>query len=255
MTAVVAAEECRDLWLRGRGPVLLVAYAVLLSALTHLVATNQVLNFLEQREAVNLVLQVAVAVGGLMALLVSADAISGERERDTLESLLLAPVSRRAIVLGKLAAAMSLWFAAFAVAVPYLWVIGHGVSIVGTAVLAGLGVGTLLALGLSALGMLVSALAGSNKVSLGVCLFLLLALFAPTQLPTGLAGAWREALIRVNPVAAGLEYLSGAILGGAAHALDPTLLISPICLAGVAGAILIGAAPRLVSLHGGVMQG
>ena len=61
--AVVARRELADLWLRGRGFALLVAYSVLLSATTYLVATNQAINFIEQREAVGLTLQVAVAVG------------------------------------------------------------------------------------------------------------------------------------------------------------------------------------------------
>ncbi|NUT47473.1 MAG: ABC transporter permease subunit, partial [Saccharothrix sp.] len=135
---VIAGQECRDLWLSGRGPVLTFAYAVLLSVVTYLAATNQILNFLEQRESVNLVLQIAVAVGVLLTLVVAADAISGERERGTLESLLLTPVSRGAIVLGKLVAAMSLWGAVFVVALPYLWVLGKGVAVVGEAVLLGL---------------------------------------------------------------------------------------------------------------------
>jgi ABC-2 type transport system permease protein len=50
-------------------------------------------------------------VGVLVTLLVSADAIRRERERGTLESLLLTLVSGRAIVLGKLVAALTLWFA------------------------------------------------------------------------------------------------------------------------------------------------
>ena len=40
---VVAGQECRDLWIAGRGPALLVAYSVLLSATTYLAATNQVI--------------------------------------------------------------------------------------------------------------------------------------------------------------------------------------------------------------------
>ena len=47
-------------------------------------------------------LQVAVAVGSLLTLVVAADGVSGERERGTLESLLLTPVSRRGLLLGKL---------------------------------------------------------------------------------------------------------------------------------------------------------
>src|SRR5437764_1579858 len=109
--AIVGAQEARDLWLGGRGLALSLAFSLLLSVLAYLVATNRALNFLEQRETVNLTLQVAVAVGGLLALLAAADAVSGERERRTLESLLLTPVSLRALVIGKLLAALSLCLA------------------------------------------------------------------------------------------------------------------------------------------------
>ena len=47
----------------------LFAFSLLLSVITYLAATNSALNFLEQREAVNLTLQVAVAVGALLDLL------------------------------------------------------------------------------------------------------------------------------------------------------------------------------------------
>src|SRR5689334_21697028 len=181
----VPAQECRDLWVGGRGLMLVLAVSVLLSVVTYLAATNQVLNFLEQREAVNLVLQVAVAVGVLSTLIVSADAISGERERGTLESLLLTPVPRRAIALGKAAAALSLWFAVFLVSMPYVWVLGRAISLVTTALLVGFFVGTVLAAALAAIGLLISGASKSNKASLSVSLFLLLALFAPTQLPGG----------------------------------------------------------------------
>ena len=89
--AVVAGQELRDLWLGGRGLLLLLGFSVLVSAITYLGATSEGINFLEKRETVNLTLQVAVAFGALVALLAAADAISGERERGTLESLLLTP--------------------------------------------------------------------------------------------------------------------------------------------------------------------
>ena len=85
---VVARQELRDLWLGGRGTVLLLAFSVLVSAITYVGATSEGINFLEKRETVNLTLQVAIAFGALVALLAAADSISGERERGTLESLL-----------------------------------------------------------------------------------------------------------------------------------------------------------------------
>jgi len=250
---IVAGQECRDLWVSGRGPLLIFGFSVLLSGVTYLAATNLDINFLEQREAVNLALQMAVAVGVLVTLVVSADGISGERDRGTLESLLLTPVSRRAIVTGKLVAALSVWFVAFVVTVPYLWVLGRGVSIVAQALVLGLLVGTLVAVGLAALGLLISAVSTSNKVSLAVSLFLLLALFAPTQLPSGLPQGWFfDVLVRLNPVTAALHYISAVLVNGHVWTRDLSYLVSPILTVVVAGGALIVLAPRIVRLHGGV---
>jgi ABC-2 type transport system permease protein len=250
---VIAAQECRDLWVSGRGPVLLFAYSVLLSAITYLAATNQVLNFLEQREAVNLTLQVAVAVGVLVTLVVSADGISGERDRGTLESLLLTPVSRRGIAIGKLSAALSLWFAAYLVSVPYVWVLGRGVSIVSAALVLGLVVGTLIAVGMAALGLLMSAVAHSSKVSVSVSLLLLLALFAPTQLPTGPPTGWLgDLLVRLNPVTSGMNYMAAILVSGHGWTRDLSYLVSPVLTVLLAGGALLVASPRIIRLHGGV---
>ncbi len=253
---VVAGQECRDLWLSGRGPTLTFAFSVMLSVVTYLAGTNKVLNFLEQREAVNLVLQTAVTLGCLMALVVGADAISGERERGTLESLLLTPASRRSIALGKLTAALSLWFAMLVVTVPYVWVLGSGVSVVGPALGLGALVGSLLAVALVGFGLLVSANTGSNRVSLAVSLFVLLALFAPTQLPAGAQqGNLGELLIRINPITAGLHYLGGVLVGGRGITRDLSYLLSPSLAAVVLPAILIITAERIIRLREGGSEG
>jgi ABC-2 type transport system permease protein len=247
---VVAEQELRDLWLGGRGPMLLFAFSLLLSAVTYLSATNQVLNFLEQKEAVNLAVAVAVAVGALGTLVVCADGISGERERETLEALLVTPAPRQALVTGKLVAALSLWLATCAAAVPYVWVLGRGTAVVGTALTLGLLVGTLLAVALGALGLLVSTLAGSNRASLAISLFGLLALFVPTQLPTGLQGGFAETLRRADPIAAGLHYLTTVVVNGHGWTQDLSYLASPSLLAALAGGVLLAAGGRLLRLEG-----
>ena len=249
---VVAGGECRDLWVGGRGPVLMFGYSVLLSVVTYLLATNKVLNYLEQREAVNLALQVAVSVGVLLTMVIGADAISGERERGTLETPLLTPPPRWQIAVGKLLAALSLWLAAFVLSLPYVWVLGRGVSIVGSAVLLGGLVGTLLAIGLAGLGLVVSGLSGSNRVSLSVSLFVLLALFAPTQLPAGARQGWLgDLLVRLNPVASGLQYVGGVLVDGHRWTRDLSYLISPALLALLAVIVLLSGADRLLRLQRG----
>jgi ABC-2 type transport system permease protein len=245
----VLEQELRDLWIGGRGLVLSLAFSVLLSAIAYLSATNTDLNFLEQREAVNLTLQVAIAVGGLLALLVAADAVSGERERGTLESLLLTPVSRLRLVAGKLLAALTLWLASLAITAPYIWVLGRGVGIVGDAIATGLVVGTLLAVSLAAFGMVVSLFAESNRVSLSVSLLVLLALFAPTQLPAGAQHGWAgELLLRVNPITAGEHYVGAIVVNGHGWSADAAWLAAPIAAAVVATAAALLLGSRFVRL-------
>jgi ABC-2 type transport system permease protein len=240
---VVLERELRDLWPDGRGLPLTFGFSVLLSVVTYLVATNTALNFLEQRESVDLLLEVAVAVGALLTLLAAADAVSGERERGTLEALLLAPVPRRQLALGKLGAAVSLWLVAFAVTVPYAWFLGRGLGVLDAALAVAFLVGTLNAVFLASLGLLASLISSSNRLSLSISLFVLLALFAPTQLPAtaqrGLAG---ETLLRANPLTAAEHYLNGIVVGARPWGEDAAWLASPI-----AGAVLFGVAALWLS--------
>jgi ABC-2 type transport system permease protein len=248
---VVAEQELRDLWIAGRGLPLMLAYAVLLGVTTYLVASNQALNFLEQREAVNLTLQIAVAVAALLVLLGAADAISGERERGTLETLLVTPAPRRALTAGKSVAALSIWLAAFAISIPYMWLIGRGVGVVGLSLGSGFLVGSLLALSFAGFGLFVSALAGSNRLSLSVSLFTLLALFAPTQMPTAAQQGWAgDLLLRLDPLTSGLHYLGKLIVDAHSAGQDATWLISPIVGALVAPALAL-AVSRNLSLRRG----
>jgi ABC-2 type transport system permease protein len=248
---VVLQPELRDLWLGGRGLLLSFAFSLLLSAIAYLMATNTDLNFLERREAVSLTLQVAIGLGSLLALLAGADAVSGERERGTLETLLLTPTPRRQVAVGKLLAAISLWLAAFAITVPYVWFLGRGVGVVGDAVAVGLVVGTLLAIALGSLGIIVSLFSGSNRVSLAVSLFALLALFAPTLFPTGARQGWAaDLLLRVNPITAGEDYVGKIVISGHTWSEDSSLLASPVLAAVVLATAAVLLSARFIRLRG-----
>jgi ABC-2 type transport system permease protein len=248
---IVAEQELRDLWLAGRGIPLALAFSVLISVIAYLVATNRAINFLEQREAVNLTLQVGIAVGALLALLVGADAISGERERGTLESLLLTPASRFDLVVGKLCAALSLWLVAFLITVPYVWFLGRGIGIVGDSLLTGIVVGTLISAFLVSLGLIVSLFTTSNRASLSLSLFFLLALFAPTQLPASAQKGWAgELLLRINPVTAGEHYVGKIVTNGYAWREDVSWLLSPLVAAVVFTLLAVLLGSRLLRLGG-----
>jgi ABC-2 type transport system permease protein len=176
-------------------------------------------------------------VGALLALLAAADTISGERERGTLESLLLTPVSRLELTAGKLLAALSLWLAAFLITIPYIWFLARGVGLFGDALATGIVVGTLLAVFLASLGILISLFAASNRVSLSLSLLVLLALFVPTQLPSGAQQGWAgDLLLRINPLTAGEHYVGKIVTNGHPWSQDVSWLLSP-AIASVAFAV------------------
>src|SRR5215216_2516530 len=98
---VVTSQELSALWKGGRIPALFVPFSIVLSFMSYLLATNKELSLTPPKEMVYFIVQITLAVGLLISLIIGANAISGERESGTLESLLVSPVSRRHIILGK----------------------------------------------------------------------------------------------------------------------------------------------------------
>ena len=150
---------------------------------------------------------------------------------------------------------MSLWIAAFVITIPYVWFLGRGVGIVGDALATGALVGTLLALFLVSLGMLVSIFAGSNRVSLSVSLFVLLSLFAPTQFPTSAQQGWAgDLFLRANPLTAGEHYVGKIVVDGHAWSQDASWLVSPIVAAALFTVLAAVAGARWLRLSGDVSK-
>ena len=244
--AIVAEQELRDLWLSSRGLIVMLGYTLLLSGMSYLAASDAELNLLDARESVNIVVQLAIGLGTLAALIISADAISGERERGTLEAVLVTPLSRTDLVLGKLLAATTMWLAAILIAVPYVFALAQGTKVVADAVLILLAVGGLVAIALTALGVMVSALAPTNRVSLAAGIGVLLVLAAPSQLPAvSTSGPIGWLLLRANPVSAGLHLASKVLVAGENWSAHWTLLLAPLVAAIVLSIAAVFVARRI----------
>ncbi len=180
---LILRRELTDLWIGGRLLALLILYAVLMSATALLREVESQTNLIPPAEMVFLTLLSAISFGVLLSLVVGADSISGERERGTLEPLLLSPASRRGIVLAKFVATLSPWPVALLLALPYVLILGQGDEILGPGLAWTFGLGTLLAMAFGGFGMLVSMWSRSNRTSLFVCLLVYLHLPDPDAVP------------------------------------------------------------------------
>src|SRR5437867_266253 len=210
---VVATRELKDVWFGGKGPIILVMFSVLLGLVCYVFATNVELALFTPKELMWMLLQMAYMAGAVIGIGMGADCFSGERDRETLEGLLLTPTSRTGIVVGKFLAAFSLWPACAAISVLYFVKLTPDNEILMITLLWGGVCGTLLAVGMTGLGMIVSALSNSNKVSMSVSLAIFLIFLLPAQF-RGAAqkGAVGKFVQWANPLAAVDEFTEKLIV-------------------------------------------
>ena len=209
---LVLRRELTDLWIGGKAFNLLLVYSALLGLISYTYSFLPDLSLVPAQEAVYEMLKNATAFSIFIGLIIGADSLSGERDRSTLESLLLTPVNRRHIVVAKLLAGMSPWPAAYLIALPFLYVLAQGNEVLGPAMLWGALAGTMLVLGYTGLGILVSFWSSTNKISYFVSLSIYALLLVPVELSgdgvdiTGVFLQW------INPVSAVNYFLSKHLL-------------------------------------------
>jgi len=244
---VVFTKELHELWIGGRALTLLLVYTLLLGIQTYVLASNSELSLIPPNEMVYETLKGAIAVGMFISLIIGADMISGERERATLEGLLLTPTSRLQIILGKFAAAASPWPAAMLIAVPYMATLAQGDAVLRPAIFWGAIIGSVLAPAFTGLGMLVSYWCNTNKTSLFVSLGIYILMLLPSQLPgraqTGAAGALLQ---KANPVASHAHYLSKVLVNNRTFEEFWGWLVAPAVFAVIViGLLLVYAGPGM----------
>jgi ABC-2 type transport system permease protein len=106
-----------------------------------------------------------------------------------------------------------------------------------------------MALLLGGLGLLLSLWAGSQRASLGLALFLLLALHAPAMMPAASLRGWvGDAVKRLDPFSQGFPYLEQMVLQGYPIGQELRSLTGLVVAAVALPALAVLAAGRLTLL-------
>lgn len=244
---LVFRREFIDLWTGGRVVVLLILFSLVMSATSVLRQIENQLTLIPPVEMVFLTVLSAISFGLFVGLVIGADSISGERERATLEALLLTPARPRQIVLGKFLAAMSPWPVTLLLSVPYVMVLGQGDESTREALLLGALLGGLMAVAFTGFGMLVSIWSRSNRSSLFASLLVYLIFLIPTQWPgSAQKGDLGYLVQQLNPLQASSEFLEKVVVNNRTVAeKSPYLMAAIYAAAGVLLVLFLIAAPRL----------
>jgi ABC-2 type transport system permease protein len=244
---LVFRQELDDLWVGGKALNLLILFAVLMSITAFLLATNNELSLTPPRLMIVITIQSAITFGLFIGLVIACESLSGERERATLEPLLLAPAGRRQIVLGKFLAALSPWPIAYAFCVPYVLTLAQGDLALWPALAWGAVLGTLVTVAFTGIGVLISIYSGSSRNSLFVGLLVYVLALLPAQLPGEFLDSPAGALIQaLDPLEAVRVFLmQGFVDVRPVEQLWPLLYAPVIVTVLVFAAIFVYAAPRL----------
>ena len=250
---LVLKKELADLWIGGKGLILILVYSILLGSMAYISSFKAALDMLPPQEAVVDLLWNAMTVSMFLGLIIGADSLSGERDRGTLESLLLTPVSRRHIIVAKLLGGVSTWPASYIVAIPYLYVLAQGNNVLGPALFWGAITGTVLVIGYTGMGMLISFWSSSNRVSY----FVSLGIYALLLIPAGLPGDSVEIVGRflqwVNPMSATNHFLSSHLVEHGTLYEFSIWLLSSVALASLSIGLLMGFARNGLRLEAGII--
>jgi hypothetical protein len=247
-------RELTDLWITGKAFNLLLLFSIMLGLMLYTYSLNPDLSMVPPQEAVYEMLKNSMAFSIFVGLIIGADSISGERDRSTLESLLLTPVNRRHIILAKLLAGISPWPAAYLIVLPFLYLLAQGNEVLGPAMFWGAITGTVLVLGYTGLGMLVSFWSSSNKISYFVSLSILALHLVPAELTGDGVDIAGVILQWLNPVSAVNYFLSKHLIYFRSVAEYWPWLVSAALLATMTIALLLRFAGSRLRLEPGLRR-
>ena len=245
---VVARKELAELWIGGRAMLLMILYSVLMGIVSFLLASNNEMKLMPPLEMLFMTVQNTISVGLFVGMILGADCISGERERATLEGLLLVPTSRRQVVLGKFLAAISPWPVALLIAASHLYVLAPSLETFGQSLLLGAVTGSLLVIGFTGFGVLLSLWSESNRTSLFVGLFTAILFLIPTQFPYGTsqAGFMGQLVKRINPIESVNQFVEKLLVNNRTFDEMASWLTAPIIFGATVFVVLFWySAPRL----------
>ena len=249
---LVFKRELRDLWIGGKALNFTIAYVVLLGGYAYWQAQDSAVSLIPPKEMVFELWKVAMMSAVFMGLIIGADTLSGERERTTLEALLLTPTSRMQIVVGKYLAAASTWPVSLIAAVPYTYVLAQGDEVFGQAMLWGALVGTALAPAFTALGMFISFWCQNNKTSMFVSLSVYLIFLLPTQLQGRAQGGFMGLIFQaLNPMTGTRHFLAGVLVNNRTPAEYSEFMVSAVVFTVVMFVLLFWYAGPAVGLDPG----
>ncbi|MBU3192237.1 ABC transporter permease subunit [Clostridium bowmanii] len=213
MNLSIIKKEFKENFYAMKGYVWLIIIAIIFSIMSYSFVSVKELSLLAQTEVVVTMGKLILGLGLLITIVLGAVTFSNEREECTLESLLLTPVPKMQLALGKLTGVLLMGISVFIIALPYIITLSYGTGLVLRAILFILIIGSIIAFSYASISISLSILLGSSKNSIitSIILFILTAL--PSLLSTSIKKAGFGAVIeKISPLSNTFNLMKAVII-------------------------------------------
>lgn len=213
MNGTLVKKELKECFLVSKGIWWLIVSSLFLSGISMLIINVRELGFLAQTEVIQYAVKISMFLSIMVTMVLGSASFVSEREESTLESLMLAPISKTYIALSKLAGILIMGALIYLVSLPYLLTLGWGTDMLRGELIFMLVVGTVLLAAYGCISIALSILLTSSKSSILLSIVLLLA----TSIPAFIEGVLKVTAVgkvinRVGPIANSFKMMSALII-------------------------------------------
>jgi ABC-2 type transport system permease protein len=168
-------KESKEHIFSKKGLGFLFVVSLLLSVMSFGFISVKELSLLDQPTVVMTAFRLLLGINILISMVIGSTMVAGEKEKGTLESLLLTPLTKRKIMVGKLMAILVFWLVVTLISLPYFIVLSVGTSMFPTILFFLYIVGTALVIAFSSIALIFSTVLASTKnaMILGILIFLI----------------------------------------------------------------------------------
>lgn len=230
MKGTILKKELKETLLAMKGIIWFVIVSVLFSILCLAVVSVKELSLMAQTEVILSFCKLAVGVGVVVSIILASVSFSHEREAETLEALLLTPISKWQLALGKLAAVWVMSLGVYLIAIPYILGVGYRSGTALTAILLLLGMGLIVTIAYSMIAFSISILLGNSKNALIVSIIVTVITALPSFLSTTTKKAgFAMILNKISPASSTFNVLKEIVVNK--HGVDVILpFLIPIAI-------------------------
>lgn len=202
MNRFIIKKEFKESLFDSKGLWMIVAAACILSGLCFLVVNMKEGSVLAQSDILQYAIKAALFLTLTVSMVLGSSSFVVEREENTMESLLLTPVSKLSLAMAKYLGVMLIGVLLLTSSIPYLIAIGAGSTLIPSAIFMLFFGGLLLLVAFVAVSVIFSILMNSSKASILTSILVMIVLTFPAMIqglfklsPLGLF------ILKIDPVA------------------------------------------------------